>query len=182
MGSTLVLNQRFQPVAIISWQRAITLLFQGKVEVIDEYEDKVVRSVSLQLNVPSIVRFLTGLSRRKRAVKFSRENIYLRDKGKCQYCSFSVPRHEATYDHVIPRVKGGTTCWENVVICCVPCNQEKGGRTPIQAGMRLITDPVKPTKLPDIFTLTFTWKKGMPDSWKQWVRSISYWHSELEQG
>src|SRR5512138_1299602 len=116
---TLVLSHAWAPVARCSWRRALTLLFEGKVEVIEEYENRVVRSVTLEFKVPSVIRFLRKIRDRKPAVKFSRENVYARDKGRCQYCGEKVARPEATYDHVTPRSQGGQTRWENVVICCI---------------------------------------------------------------
>lgn len=181
MSETLVLSQSYEPVARVPWQRAITLLWEGKVEVVEEYEDWTVKSVTLEFKVPSVIRFLKKVFGRKRAVKFSRENVYARDNGRCQYCSTKVARPEATYDHVLPRSQGGQTRWENIVIACVPCNQKKGGRTPEQAGMKLLSTPVKPKKLPDTVRVTFTYQKGMPASWANWLRSVSYWNGELEQ-
>ena len=178
---TLVLSQSYEPVARVSWQRAITLIWEGKVEVVEEYENWTVKSVTLEFKVPSVIRFLKKVFGKKRAVKFSRENVYTRDHGRCQYCSNKLARAEATYDHVTPRAKGGQTRWENIVIACVPCNQKKGGRTPDQAGMRLLTVPVKPKKLPDTLRLTFTYQKNMPESWANWLRSVSYWNGELEE-
>lgn len=179
---TLVLSTRFEPVARIPWQRAITLLFLGKVEVVEEYEDKVIRSVTVAVRMPSVIRFLRGVRARRKAVRFSRENVYARDHGRCQYCARKVARHEATYDHVLPRAQGGKTTWENVAIACFACNQMKGGRTPEQAGMRLATTPVKPRKLPDTVRLTFTYEKGMPDGWRKFLYDVvAYWHSELEE-
>ena len=145
---TLVLNVSYEPVARVSWQRAITLLWERKVEVVEEYEDYRVRSVTFELKMPSVIRFLRAVRGRKRAIKFSRENVYARDKGRCQYCRTAVPRHEFTYDHVIPRRQSGQTRWENVVVCCTPCNQRKGGRTPEDAGMKLVAQPVRPRTLP----------------------------------
>jgi 5-methylcytosine-specific restriction endonuclease McrA len=176
---TLVLNRSYQPVARIPWQRAITLLFLGKVE---SYEDQTIRSVSFEFKVPSVVRFLRMLVRRKPVIRFSRENVYARDLGRCQYCQRKVTRAEATYDHVLPRAQGGRTTWENIVIACVPCNQAKGGRTPEQARMPLKVKPVKPTKLPDALRLTFRFEKGMPASWQTWLRDLTYWHGSLEEG
>jgi len=177
---TLVLDLGYTPVARVGWQRAITLLFQGKVEVIEEYEDRTVRSVTLELRVPAVVRFLRALRGKRKHLRFSRENVYLRDRGRCQYCSTAVPRHDFTYDHVIPRAQGGHTVWENVVVSCMPCNQKKGGRTPAQARMSLARAPARPVSLPNVVRLTLTWEKGMPQAWKQWLRSVAYWNAELE--
>lgn len=177
---TLILSPAYEPVARVPWQRAVTLLFGGKVEVVEEYEDREIRSVTFSLKMPSVIRFLRALRGKRRAVKFSRENVYVRDHGKCQYCNIKVLRHEATYDHVVPRALGGKTTWDNIVIACVPCNQKKGGRTPEQAKMHLTTKPVRPKKLPESFQMTFTWQKGMPESWRNWLRDYSYWNAELE--
>ena len=178
---TLVLNATWQPVARIPWQRAITLLFLGKVEVVEEYEDKTIRSVTFEVKMPSVVRFLRMLKRRKPVIRFSRENVFARDYGQCQYCGKAVTRPEATYDHVLPRSQGGGTHWENIVIACVPCNQRKGGRTPDQARMKLKVVPVKPTRLPDTLRLTFAFQKGMPSTWANWLRDMTYWHGSLEE-
>jgi 5-methylcytosine-specific restriction endonuclease McrA len=178
---TLVLSATYEPVARVPWQRAISLLWTGKVEVIEEYEDRMVRSVTYEFPMPSVIRFLRAIRGTKRAIKFSRENVYARDSGKCQYCRQRVPRHEATYDHVVPRIQGGPTTWDNVVICCVPCNQRKGGRTPEQARMVLANRPVKPKKLPETLRLTFLYEKGMPESWKSWLRDVAYWHGSLDE-
>jgi 5-methylcytosine-specific restriction endonuclease McrA len=178
---TLVLNATWQPVARIPWQRAITLLFLGKVEVVEEYEDKSIRSVTFEVKMPSVVRFLRMLKRRKPIIRFSRENVFARDNGQCQYCGKKVTRPEATYDHVLPRSQGGGTHWENIVIACVPCNQRKGGRTPEQAKMKLKVAPVKPTKLPETLRLSFAFHKGMPSTWANWLRDMTYWHGSLEE-
>lgn len=178
---TLVLDTSYMPVARVHWQRAVTLLFAGKVEVVEEYEDKHVKSVTFSIKMPSIVRFLRAKRGKKRAVKFSRENIYTRDSGKCQYCATKLARPQATYDHVIPRAKGGITNWENIVICCFSCNQKKRDRTPAEAGMKLLSIPVRPKKLSEHLKLTISWTPGMPTSWKDWLASHSYWNGELEE-
>jgi 5-methylcytosine-specific restriction endonuclease McrA len=179
---TLVLSPGYQPVARVPWQRAILWLFTGKVEVIEEYEDRKIRSVTFEIKMPSVVRFLRMLRGKKRPVRFSRENVYARDRGACQYCARKVPRCESTYDHVVPKAHGGPTTWDNVVIACVPCNQKKGGRTPEQARMKLLSVPVKPAKLPQTLRMTFVFQKGMPETWRSWLRDVTYWHGELEEG
>lgn len=178
---TLVLNRGYEPIARVPWQRAVTLLFRGKVEVVEEYEDRDIRSVTIIFKMPSVVRLIRALGRTRRNLKFSRENVYARDAGKCQYCERRVPRHEVTYDHVVPRSRGGHTTWENIVIACLACNQHKGGRTPEQAGMKLRCTPVKPKKLRETFRITLTIDKGMPESWKNWLRAYAYWNTELDE-
>lgn len=178
---TLVLNPGYEPVARVPWQRAVTLLFLGKVEVVEEYQDRDIRSVTLVFKMPSVVRFLRALRHARKGVKFSRENVYARDDGRCQYCQRRVARHEATYDHVVPRAQGGKTTWTNIAIACVPCNQRKGGKTPEQAGMKLRCDPVKPKKLPDTFRIHLTFGQGIPETWKAWVQAYAYWNTELDE-
>src|SRR5262249_46791938 len=162
----------YEPVDRISWQRAIALWWADKVEILEEYEDRHIRSVTFAMRMPSVVRFLNAFRNKKRSVKFSRENVYTRDKGACQYCGKKVRRMEESYDQVVPRTLGGETGWDNVVIACVPCNQKKGGRTPQQAGMKLYAQPVKPKSLPPTLRLTLAYAKGMPLSWKQYLLDL----------
>jgi 5-methylcytosine-specific restriction endonuclease McrA len=177
---TLVLNATYEPVARVSWKRAVTLMFEGKVEVVEVYEDTLIRSVTIEIKMPSVIRFLRMIRHRKQTPKFSRENVFARDGGRCQYCAKKITRLEATYDHVIPRSRGGKTTWENVVIACVPCNQHKGAQTPEQRGLRLQSNPVLPKRLPGGVRLTFTFHKGMPVSWRAWLLDMTYWNGELE--
>jgi 5-methylcytosine-specific restriction endonuclease McrA len=175
----LVLSQGFAPVAKVPWTKAVALLFKERVEVVEEH-DKFIHSVTLTMKMPSVIRLLTDRPRKK-AVKFSRENIWARDGGHCQYCGALQTRSSMTYDHVIPKTQGGKTTWDNIVCCCMPCNQKKSGRTPAQAGMRLRREPVRPKKLPDTARFAFTWQSGMPVSWKQWMLDTHYWNGALEE-
>jgi 5-methylcytosine-specific restriction endonuclease McrA len=150
-----------------------------KVEVVEFHENRTIRSATREWAVPSILRFVKTVTRDKKAIKFSRENIWLRDGGKCMYCSRPVTLDDFTFDHVLPRRLGGKTTWENIVACCSGCNSEKSGRTPRQAGMLLRMAPVKPTKLPDMGRMKFTWRPGEPSSWKGYMRDVTYWKDEL---
>lgn len=178
---TLVLSAAWEPMEVVPWQRAMTLLFTDKVEVLEEYADRKIRTVRLELAMPSVVRFQKMLKHRKKAIRFSRQNVYARDHGRCQYCRARVPRHAATYDHVVPRAQGGRTTWENVVISCMRCNQKKGNRTPEQARLTLASTPVRPTSLPNGLGLVITYQPGMPTGWKQYLADMSYWYGELER-
>lgn len=178
---TLVLSPTFELINQVSWQRAIALWVMGEVEILSEYDDWVVRSVTLEIRVPAVIRFLAGaIGWRKRGARFSRENVFARDKGRCQYCNKAVSRAEATFEHVIPRSRGGTTRWENIVIACLPCNQRKGSRTPAEAGMKLRATPIRPTTLPETLRITLPAGK-MPEPWKRALRSIGYWHAALDE-
>jgi 5-methylcytosine-specific restriction endonuclease McrA len=171
---TLVLSQGFEPVKIVPWQRAMTLLFLGKVEVIEEY-DRNVKTTSLVIKIPAVVRLLEAFRRHKKPVKFSRINIYGRDKYSCQYCGAKKLIGDLTYDHVVPRSKGGKTEWTNIVSCCQPCNRKKANRTPAEAGMRLLSTPVRPMATPVLVVAMSA--TSMPDAWRDYL----YWTSELDQ-
>lgn len=181
MGDVLVLNHAYMPINRVSWQTAFGWLFTGKAEVVETYSDRVVRSATEVFPVPSIVRFLKKVAGSiwNRGVRFNRKNVYLRDKGRCQYCGKSVPTSEFTYDHVMPRALGGKTTWDNIVVACIPCNSRKADRTPDQARMKLLSKPVKPKFLPDASGASLSWKEGMPETWKDWLGSVSYWNDKL---
>jgi 5-methylcytosine-specific restriction endonuclease McrA len=181
MRDTLMLSQGYEPIAKITWQRAIILLYSQKAEVVSTYDEWTVRSASMEFQVPSVIRNLFGVRKRKRDLKLSRENIYARDNGSCQYCGIKVRRDNFTYDHVLPRTQGGLSTFNNLVVSCVSCNQYKGGRTPAQAKMKLLSIPIKPTSLPEAMQCTFFYEPGMPEAWKSWIRSTEYWNTELSK-
>jgi 5-methylcytosine-specific restriction endonuclease McrA len=145
----LVLDQGYAPHRVVHWQRAICMLFGGKVEVLEEY-DEIVRSPSVAMHVPAVVRLLNAARRRPRVVRFSRFNVLLRDAFTCQYCGQRPHARELTMDHVVPRAQGGLTRWINVVAACRSCNHQKGSRTPAEARMILLRSPHEPRSLPSI--------------------------------
>src|SRR5262249_53688947 len=165
-AQTLLLNQGFEPIKVISWQRAITLLFLGKVEVLEEY-GRDIRGATIVLKVPAVVRLLRAFRRHARPVKFSRVNIYARDNYKCQYCAKKAPISELTYDHVVPRSQGGQTEWTNIVTCCYLCNRKKGGRTPNEAGMKLLVPPTQPNWVPAVAIRVSL--RSVPDAWQGYL-------------
>src|SRR5690606_35040018 len=131
----LVLNADFRPLSyyplsVWPWQEVVKAVFQERVDVVSTY-DKVVRSPSLELRLPSVVSLKSYIDQ-DRQPAFTRFNVFLRDGFACQYCGSGA---ELTFDHVLPRSQGGTTSWENIVAACAPCNLRKGGRTPRQADM-----------------------------------------------
>ncbi len=171
---TLLLSQGYEPIKVISWRRAIALISLGKVEVIEEYDDAEIRAVSVVIKVPAVVRLLRSFRRHAKPVKFSRANIYARDQHRCQYCGIRCSISELTYDHVVPRSKGGRTSWENIATCCYQCNARKAARTPAQAGMRLRSVPVRPHWIAAVTIRLST--KSMPAAWRDYL----YWTSEIE--
>ena len=145
MEAVIVLNAGYEFMGLVSWRKAMTLLFSGKVEVLKE-SDKVVRTVSKSFRIPAVIRLLKFIRQiYRREVPFSRKNVLIRDSCVCQYCGDGFASNELTVDHIIPKVQGGQNRWNNVVACCRVCNVKKGGRTPRQAGMTLVRQPFKPT-------------------------------------
>ena len=175
MEQTLLLNATYEPLRVVHWQKAITLWAQGKVEIVAEY-DREIRSVSFSIRLPSVIRLLRRIRVRRSVeyVPFSRANIYARDHHSCQYCGDAFPTSELTFDHVIPVAQGGRKDWENIVTCCISCNRRKGGRTPEQAGLRLMHPARKPARAPAI-RITFG-VRNAPESWRDYV----YWNVELD--
>ena len=194
--SVLVLNRHYQPVNITSVRRAFALLYAGAARAIDrefqtfdfeswaalgaEMGGDVVRTVSRVLRVPRVI-ILQVFDRFPRTrVRFSRQNIYLRDGLTCQYCGKKKPRSDLNLDHVKPRSHGGKTSWDNVVCSCIPCNVKKGGRTPEEAKMRLLKKPARPKWSP----LAREFHNNPYDDWRPFLSLIdaSYWNAELIDG
>lgn len=199
-ASVLVLNRFYSVIHVISARRAFTLLFKQCAEVVSyendilsnydiqswvelsklksqfrDAEDDWVKTPSVEICVPRIIRLLLYDKLPERAVKFNRRNIYARDEGHCQYCGKKYSTSELTLDHVIPRSLGGATTWENIVCACVGCNVRKGGRRPEQAGMRLIRLPRKPRRSP---VLKIKIRSEKYKSWRHFVNE-AYWDVTL---
>ncbi len=166
MERTLVLSQSYEPLTTIRWKRAIKMLTLGRVEVVEEYNQEV-RSVSLAIKVPAVVKLVRKIYKGRKKVRYSKQAVFARDWWKCQYCKEEKSSKELTLDHVIPRGQGGTTCWENVVACCSSCNTRKGNRTPEQARMFLGKKPIRPTWIPMVFVHAY--KKSAPSKWSEYM-------------
>ena len=192
----LVLNRLWQAVNITTVKRALTLLFQGHAQVVlsredgsfqtfnftqwhslsaQEPDDESIHTVRFRIRVPRVI--LLGMFDRlpKKEVKFTRHNIFERDKNTCQYCGRRFDRRDLNLDHVIPRDRGGPTTWENIVCSCIECNTRKGNRTPREASMRLIRKPKKPRWRP---FLQINFNLSHHDSWKHFI-DLAYWNVEL---
>jgi 5-methylcytosine-specific restriction endonuclease McrA len=161
VATTLLLNASYEPLKVITWQRAITLSYLGKVEVVNTY-DQEVRSVSLAIKMPAVVRLLRYVKLGRRRPPLSKLNLLARDEYQCQYCEVDLSRQTSTIDHVIPKSQGGLTTWQNVVLSCASCNRKKGGNTPKQANMKLLKPPVQPEWLP---VLSIHFHKNLPEAW-----------------
>jgi len=200
-GSVLVLNKHYAAIRVVSVRRALGMLFKEIAQIVsiedDQYQQydfdswrevsefkakyerdrhEWIRCVRFELAAPRIIRLLFYDRLPRRQVKFTRRNIYARDRNRCQYCGKKFQTSELSLDHVVPRSRGGGTTWNNVVCCCVRCNVRKGGRLPSEAGMRLIAEPTKPRRSPAV-TLRLTSEKYA--SWKQFL-DAAYWNVELK--
>ncbi len=172
----LVLNADYRPLSyyplsLWPWQEAVKAVWLDRVEIVAEYDD-VVRSPSTTIRIPSVVVLKDYVKPQKR-VAFTRFNLFLRDEFCCQYCG---ARGDLTFDHVVPRARGGITSWENVVAACSTCNLRKGARSLRQSGMNLR----KPVRQPGTEELRNIGRKFPPghlhDSWVDFL----YWDAELE--
>jgi len=137
----LVLNQSYEPLNICRVRRAIVLLYHGKAEMLENGLGSI-HSADCVFQVPSVIRLAYMIKRPRPERRLTRLEVFNRDHYTCQYCGKET--RQLTLDHVIPRYRGGQHTWENVVSACVPCNRRKAGRTPQEAGMRLIRQPSRP--------------------------------------
>ena len=196
----LVLNKLYMAIRVVSAKRAFILLARDAAEVIHagdglyanynfeswmelselrrEFEPgdhDWVRTVRTQIVVPRIIRLLGYDRLPAQRVKLNRRNLFARDRNRCQYCGHIFPTAELSIDHVKPRTQGGPDTWENLVCACIRCNAKKGGRTPDQARMKLVTKPIQPKRSPLISIKLGNDKYA---SWKTFLNE-AYWSVEL---
>jgi len=160
----LVLNQNYEPLNVCRVRRAVVLLYYGKAEML-ENGTGFIHSVSYNFPVPSVIRLAYMIKRPRPQRKLTRLEVFNRDQYTCQYCGKQT--HQLTLDHVIPRYRGGEHVWENVVSACIPCNRRKAGKTPNEAGMRLIRQPVPPRG-----GASFYIPRSYLQTWKQWQKYL----------
>ena len=195
----LVLNRLWQAVNVCSVRRAMSLLFQGQAQVVfnggendfrtfnfgewtdfssEESHSESIGTVSLKIRVPRVILLMVYDRLPRKEVKFTRHNIFERDKNTCQYCGKTLDRIELNLDQVVPKNRGGPTTWENIVCSCIPCNTRKANRTPRESNMHLIRRPKRPKWRPFV-QVTFGMKAH--DSWKHFI-DVAYWNVELGDG
>ena len=172
----LVLNADFRPLSyyplsIWPWQEVVKAVFLNRVEVVAEY-DHVVRSVSFEMRLPSVIS-LKEFINQDRPPAFTRFNVFLRDGFQCAYCGSP---EDLTFDHVIPRSRGGRTSWDNIVAACSPCNLKKGGRMPKDAKMFPARKPARPSN----YQLQEIGRRFPPNHLHETWMDYLYWDIELD--
>jgi 5-methylcytosine-specific restriction endonuclease McrA len=200
-SKVLVLNKLYLAIRVISARRAFTMLLRDLAEVIHVENGRYanhdfeswsevsafarrfepekhdwVRTVRFEIAVPRVIRLLGYDRLPAQSVKLNRRNLFARDRNQCQYCGKHFATSDLSIDHVKPRSTGGGDSWENLVCACIRCNARKGGRTPDQAGMRLIRKPVMPRRNP-LIALRLGQDKYA--SWKAFL-DHAYWSVELK--
>jgi Restriction endonuclease len=192
----LVLNRLWQAVNTCSVRRAFKLVYRGHAQVVStdgrnnflthdflswrdfsqaNPEPEMVRTISVSIRIPRIIVLLLFERLPKKEVKFTRHNVFERDRNMCQYCGREFDRKDLNLDHVLPRDRGGQTTWENIVCSCIPCNTRKGNRLPHEAGMQLIRKPKRPKWRPFV---NVSFSRRHHDSWKHFL-DVAYWNVEL---
>ena len=176
----LVLNADFRPLSYFPlslwpWQDAVKAVFMGRVSIISEY-DRMVHSPSQAFKLPSVIALKEYVAAHRRPA-FTRFNVFLRDSFACQYCSHSGSAEDLTFDHVVPRSRGGRTTWTNVVAACSVCNLRKGNRLPRESDMYPRQAPAQPTT----YELQQNGRAFPPNYLHESWNDFLYWDSELDQ-
>ena len=200
-SSVLVLNRFFAAIQIVSVRRAFAMLCSERAEVVHvdggsfasyDFDSWVelsrlrenfpdgdgdwVRTVSLDIRVPRVVRVLLYQKLPVQRVRLNRRNIFARDENRCQYCGKRFPTSELSLDHVLPASQGGETSWSNLVCACTACNKRKGGRLPREAGLRLVRKPARPRRSP---VLRMKLRSPKYTSWRHFLNE-AYWSVSLK--
>ncbi len=200
-ASVLLLNRQYVAIHVVDVRRAFGLLLRRLAEVIQvedgqwanydfdswreiselhaqfkEPNQDWIRSVNFEIQVPRVLRLLSYDRVPRQRVRLNRRNIFARDGNHCQYCGRRFPSSELSLDHIVPTCRGGETSWENLVCACVKCNVRKGGRTPTEAGLKLIRTPIRPKRSPLLAI-----KLGNPKyaSWRTFLNA-AYWSVDLK--
>lgn len=190
-SAVLVLNSLYQAVQVTGVRRAFRLFYTGRARALDpdfvSYDfdnwcdvapragEPVIHTPTRCIIIPRVIQLVQYDRLPSREVRFTRRNIFYRDRNRCQYCGKVFPQRSLNLDHVIPLSRGGTSSWENVVCACQRCNTAKGARTPSEAGMRLVRTPRKPAGVPMLRSI---WLGPCPDEWKTFLDE-AYWNVEL---
>lgn len=164
----LVLNQNYEPLSVCPLNRAVVLIYLGKAEMLENGRG-FIRSANLTWPSPSVIKLAHQVKKPRLRVKLTRRGVFARDDYSCQYCGRQDGK--LTIDHIIPRHLGGGHTWENIVTACVVCNHRKAGRTPAQAGMRLLSRPTTPQAV--VFSLP-SWYHQLFPEWRPYLGDGSF--------
>jgi len=193
----LVLNRLWQAINVCSVRRAFALLCDGEAQIVHaedgnflthdfqswrdfskskpDADEEMVHTISFKIRIPRVIVLALFDRMPRKEVKFTRHNIFERDKNTCQYCGKVFDKRDLNLDHVIPRDRGGMTTWENIVCSCIPCNTRKSNRLPHEAGMKLLRKPARPKWRP---FLHITFDTKVHESWRHFI-DFAYWNVEL---
>ena len=172
----LVLNADFRPLSyyplsIWCWQDAVKSVFLDRVSIVSNYKRKI-RSPSFEMNLPSVIALKSFIQPSKNP-NFTRFNVFLRDKFSCQYCG---DKKDLTFDHLLPKSRGGLTDWNNVVTACSSCNVRKGGKLYKDCDLKLSNTPYAPT-VEDLHRNGRNFPPNfLHESWMDYL----YWDIELQ--
>ncbi len=169
MRRALLLNSWYLPSRVVSWQTAIKLTYEARVDVLVSYDEEV-RSPSVTWKLPAVIRQKRTRGKVQRRVAFSRRNVLLRDRFTCQYCGEVEKEDALTLDHVVPRSQGGQRTWENLVTACRPCNRRKSHLSCDEAGMFPLKRPMVPASLP-VLEPSFDLSSA-PVEWAPFLRDV----------
>tara|TARA_R100001594_G_scaffold146245_2_gene197427 strand:+ start:679 stop:1206 length:528 start_codon:yes stop_codon:yes gene_type:complete len=162
----LLLNSDYRALRFVNWGRALKLMYRGKVDIVSEWGDTVIRSVDGTISLPSTLRLKNRVHYFRKKIHFSKAMVKRRDNYTCQYCGKTPTKKNTTIDHVIPVSKGGETSYENCVTACYKCNNKKNNKLLSQIDMKLINKPTKP--LYDLYYGLYPSKIMHPD-WKIFI-------------
>lgn len=192
-GGVLVLNNLWQAIQVTGVRRAMLLFCGGRAKAVApdfttwDFEnwsdvppragDLLIRTPRRTIRVPRVIQLIHYDRLPRREVRFTRRNIFFRDRNRCQYCGRSFPQRELNLDHVIPLSRGGASSWENVVCACLECNARKGSRTPQEAGLGLLRAPRRPAGHP---VLRAGWLGPCHEEWRTFL-DVAYWNVELSE-
>ncbi len=178
-SQVLILNADYRPLSYLplsvwTWQEAVKAVFRDMVHIVSEYDDRIVRSPNMEFNLPSVLALKEYVSASENPA-FTRFNVFLRDAFHCQYCGEHSKTQYLTFDHVIPRSRGGETSWDNIIAACRPCNTRKGSKLPKECDMHPMVKPRQPT----LYELQETGRRFPPNFLHESWGDFLYWDSEL---
>jgi 5-methylcytosine-specific restriction endonuclease McrA len=192
-SNVLVLNRLFQAVHVTSVRKAFALLYKGHVRAVEpdystysfenwrdippQVHDEFISTPNYRIRIPRVVQLLHFDALPRHEVRFTRKNIYFRDRNRCQYCGDRLPLKDLNLDHVVPLSRGGRSTWDNVVCCCLECNTRKGNRLPEEAGLMLLKPPERPRWHP-LVRLSLSHRRY--EVWKNFL-DLAYWNVELTE-